>query len=252
MIDIHSHILPAIDDGSKSIEMSIDMIKRSYEEGTRDIIATPHFRRGCFDTPYNEVKDIVKYFNGLLKEEGLDIDIHYGQEVYYSDRIIDDLEEGLIGTINGGRYLLIEFPMRKIPSEALDYIYELRIRGIIPIIAHPERYSEVIRNPEVLNDFIEEGCLFQLNAGSIRGDFGKDSKKMAELLIKNGVYSFVGSDAHNNSFRRTGIKEECKEVFKRNIALRKIFMENSIKLLNNEEIEFTGNLIKKKRGLFFR
>lgn len=75
---------------------------------------------------------------------------------------------------------------------------------------------------------------------------------MAELLIKNGVYSFVGSDAHNNSFRRTGIKEECKEVFKKNIALRKIFMENSIKLLNNEEIEFTGNLIKKKRGLFFR
>ena len=104
----------------------------------------------------------------------------------------------------------------------------------------------------MLNDFIEEGCLFQLNAGSIRGDFGKDSKRMAELLIKNGVYSFVGSDAHNNSFRRTGIKEECKEVFKRNIDLRKIFMENSIKLLNNEEIEFTGNLIKKKRGLFFR
>ena len=140
----------------------------------------------------------------------------------------------------------------RLQSWEVQYIYELRIRGIIPIIAHPERYSEVIRNPEVLNDFIEEGCLFQLNAGSIRGDFGKDSKKTAELLVKNGVYSFVGSDAHNNSFRRTGIKEECKEVFKRNIDLRKIFMENSIKLLNNEEIEFTGNLIKKKRGLFFR
>lgn len=120
MIDIHSHILPGIDDGSKSIKMSLDMIKNSYEEGTRDIVATPHFRRGCFETPSNEVKDIVKYFNGLLKEEGLDITIHYGQEVYYSDRIIEDLENGLIGTINGGRYLLIEFPMRKIPSEAID------------------------------------------------------------------------------------------------------------------------------------
>ena len=252
IVDIHSHILPGIDDGSKSIKMSIDMIKRSYEEGTRDIIATPHFRRGCFDTPYNEVKDIVKYFNSLIKEEGLDIRIHYGQEVYYSDKMIEDLEKGFIGTINGGRYLLLEFPMRKIPSEAIDYIYELSIRGIIPIIAHPERYSDVIRKPEVLNDFIEEGCLFQLNAGSIRGDFGKDSKRVAEALIKNGVYSFIGSDAHNDRSRRTGIREECKEVFKSNIALRKIFMENSIKLLNNDEIEFTGNLIRKKRGLFFR
>lgn len=252
MVDIHSHILPGLDDGSKSINMSIDMIKNSYKEGTRDIIATPHFRRGCFETPYNEVKDIVKYFNGLLKEEGLDITIHYGQEVYYSDKMIDDLEEGIIGTINGGRYLLLEFPMRKIPSEAIDYIYELRIRGIIPIIAHPERYSEVIRKPEVLNPFIEEGCLFQLNAGSIRGDFGKDAKKSAETLIKNGIYAFIGSDAHNDSSRKTGIKREYEEVFKKNRALEDIFLENSKRLLNNEEIEFQGNIIKKKRGLFFR
>ncbi|MGG7078805.1 tyrosine-protein phosphatase [Clostridium sardiniense] len=252
MIDIHSHILPGIDDGPKKLEMSLDMIRRSYEEGTRDIVATPHFRRGCFDTPYSEVKKIVSYFNELVKGEELDINIHYGQEVYYSDRIIEDLEEDLIGTINGGQYMLVEFPMRKIPSEAVDYMYELRLRGITPIIAHPERYSEVIKNAEVLNPFIEEGCLFQLNAGSIRGFFGKDVKKTAEVLIKNSVYSFIGSDAHNNSSRNTGIKEEYKEVLKKNKDLEDIFLESSKRILNNEDIKFEGKMIKKKKGLFFR
>lgn len=252
MIDIHSHILPGIDDGPKKIEMSLDMIRRSYEEGTIDIVATPHFRRGCFETPYEEVKKITKYFNELLKAEDLDINIHYGQEVYYSDRIIQDLEEGLIGTINGGRYMLVEFPMRKIPSEAIDYMYELKLRGITPIIAHPERYIEIIKKPETLNPFIEEGCLFQLNAGSIRGDFGKDVKKTAEILIKNNIYGFIGSDAHNNSSRNTGIKEEYQEVFKKNKDLEHIFLENSNKLLNDEEIEFEGKIIKKKKRFFFR
>ncbi|GAA0070287.1 exopolysaccharide biosynthesis protein [Clostridium sardiniense] len=252
MIDIHSHILPGIDDGPKKLEMSLDMIRKSHEEGTKNIVATPHFRRGCFETPYSEVKKVVKYFNDLVKDEGLDINIHYGQEVYYSDRIVEDLEEGLIGTINDGIYMLVEFPMRRIPSEAVDYMYELKLRGITPIIAHPERYLEVIKKPEIINPFIEEGCLFQLNAGSIRGFFGKDVKKTAETLIKNNVYSFIGSDAHNNSSRNTGIKEEYQEVFKKNKDLENIFLDNSNKLLDNEEIQFKGKMIKKKKGFFFR
>lgn len=252
MVDIHSHILPGIDDGPKKLEMSLDMIRRSYEEGTKDIVATPHFRRGCFETPYNEVKKIAKYFNDLVKDEGLDINIHYGQEVYYSDRIIEDLEKGLIGTINDGIYMLVEFPMRRIPSEAADYMYELKLRGITPIIAHPERYSDVIKKPETLNIFIEEGCLFQLNAGSIRGFFGKDVKKTAETLIKNNVYSFIGSDGHNNRSRNTGIKEEYQEVFKKNKNLEDIFFESYNRLLKNEEIHFEGKMIKKKKGFFFR
>lgn len=252
MIDIHSHILPGIDDGSKKISITLDMIKRASLDGTTDIVATPHYRKGYFYVPYKEVKEIATNINKLVKEEGIDCNIHYGQEVYYSESIIEDLENGEIGTINGGQYMLVEFPMRRIPSEATDYMYELKLRGITPIIAHPERYSEVIKNPEILNSFIEEGCLFQLNAGSIRGDFGKDVKKTAEILIKNNIYAFIGSDAHNNSNRNTGIKEECQEVFKKNKELEDIFLENFNKLLNDEEIRFEGKMIKKKKGFFFR
>ncbi|MDO5040447.1 CpsB/CapC family capsule biosynthesis tyrosine phosphatase, partial [Clostridium sp.] len=117
-------------------------------------------------------------------------------------------------------------------------------------IAHPERYSEVISNVEVLNDFIDEGCLFQLNAGSVRGDFGKDVKKTAEKLIKAGVYSFIGSDAHNNKSRNTGILEESQEVFKKNILLRSVFLENEVKLLNNEDINYEGSKLKRKKFFF--
>ena len=250
MIDIHSHILPGIDDGSKSIEMTLDMLKRAEREGLENIVATPHFRRGCFEVTYNEVKDLVSKINKLLESEGIDVKVHAGQEVYFSERIIDDFEKGIIGTINGGKYMLIEFPMRKIPKEAADYMYELKLRGVTPIIAHPERYSEVISNVEVLNQFIDEGCLFQLNAGSIRGDFGKDVKKTAEKLIKYGVYSFIGSDAHNNKSRNTGILEESQEVFKKNILLRSVFLENEVKLLNNEDMYYEGNKLKRKKFFF--
>lgn len=250
MIDIHSHILPGIDDGSKSIEMTLDMIKRAEREGIENIVATPHFRRGCFDVTYNEVKELVLKINKLLESEGIDIKVHAGQEVYFSERIIDDFEKGIIGTINDGKYMLLEFPMRKIPKEAADYMYELKLRGVTPIIAHPERYSEVISNVEVLNQFIDEGCLFQLNAGSVRGDFGKDVKKTAEKLIKYGVYAFIGSDAHNNKSRNTGIFEESQEVFKKNILLRSVFLENEVKLINNQDIYYEGSKLKNKKFFF--
>lgn len=251
MIDIHSHILPGIDDGSKSIKMTLEMLKKAEAEGIMNIVATPHFRRGCFDTPYSEITEIVKKINSFIKSEGVTINVIPGQEVYFSEKIIDDFESGVIGTINGGKYMLVEFSMRRIPKEALDYMYELKLRGITPIIAHPERYSDVIGNIEVLNQFIDEGCLLQLNAGSIRGDFGKTVKKTAEKLIKAGAYSFIGSDAHNNQNRNTGIVEELEEVFNKNILLKSVFLENEVKLINNEEIKYRGNKLKNKRFIFF-
>ena len=169
MIDIHSHILPGIDDGSKNINMTLHMIKMAVKSGTKDIVATPHFCRGYGETPYDEVKKLVKEFNKLAKGEGLDLNIHYGQEVYYSEQIIDDYKSGLIGTINDSRYMLIELPMRSFDSDTLEVIYELQVKGVIPILAHPERYRPIIEKPERINKFIKEGFLFQMNSGSIEG-----------------------------------------------------------------------------------
>lgn len=247
MIDIHSHILPGIDDGSKKISMTLDMIKRASVDGTTDIVATPHYRKGYFYVPYKEVKEIATNINKLVKSEGIDCNIHYGQEVYYSESIIEDLENGEIGTINGGKYMLVEFPMRRVPEEAIDYMYELKLRGITPIIAHPERYKDFMNDITKINEFINEGCLFQMNAGSILGEFGSEVKKCAEKLVKHRIYNFIGSDAHNDTSRKTGIFDALYSISKMDKDLEKNIRESSIRLLNNDYVEFIGNEIKKKK-----
>ena len=250
MIDIHSHILPGIDDGAKNINMTLRMIKMAEKSGTKDIVATPHFCRGYGETPYDEVKKLVEEFKKLTKREGLGINLHYGQEVYYSEEIINDYKSGLIGTINNSRYMLIELPMRSFDSETLEVIYELQVTGIIPILAHPERYRPIIEKPERINKFIKEGFLFQMNAGSIEGQFGNNVKKTAEILLANNIYNFIGSDAHNDTNRCTGIDRGIELAKKKNKINEELFRESGRRLLNNEDIEFIGEKVKEKKGIF--
>ena len=249
MIDIHSHILPGIDDGSKNINMTLQMIKIAEKSRTKDIVATPHFCRGYGETPYDEVKNLVKEFNKLAKGEGLDLNIHYGQEVYYSEQIIDDYKSGLIGTINDSRYMLIELPMRSFDSDTLEVIYELQVKGVIPILAHPERYRPIIEKPERINKFIKEGFLFQMNSGSIEGQFGNSVKKTAEILLANNIYNFIGSDAHNDTNRCTGIANGIELAKKKSKINEELFRESGRRLLNNEDIEFIGEKVKEKKGI---
>lgn len=119
--------------------------------------------------------------------------------------------EGKIGTLNDSKYMLIEFPMRKFDDNICDIIYELQVRNIIPIIAHPERYKPIIENPIYINKFINEGYLFQMNTGSIEGKFGSDVKKITEVLLENGIYNFIGSDAHDTKNRNTGLSK-CNKL----------------------------------------
>lgn len=250
MIDIHSHILPGIDDGAKNIKMTLGMIRMAEESGTTDIVATPHFCRGYGETPYNEVKNLVGEFRKLIKKEGLDINLHYGQEVYYSEEIINDYEKGLIGTINDSRYMLIELPMKNFGNQTLDVIYELQVKGIIPILAHPERYKPIIDKPEIINEFINEGFLFQMNTGSIKGQFGKKVKKTAEILLSKNIYNFIGSDGHNDSNRCTGIDKGIKLAKRYSNINEELFRESGRRLLNNEDIEFIGEKVRAKKGIF--
>lgn len=251
MIDIHSHVLPGIDDGSKDMDMTLEMLRIAEKDGTTDIVATPHYCIGYGEESYDSVKERVLSLRSQLQKENININIHFGQEVYFSNRLLDDLEEGVIGTINGGRYLLIELNMKEFERDVLDTLYELKLQGIIPIIAHPERYSYIQRHPRLINDFINEGCLFQLNAGSITGRHGEKAKESAKELLKNNIYSFIGSDGHNITTRKTEISESISNIEKINKNFRESILENSKKLLEDEEITFCGEkFAKKKKGMF--
>lgn len=251
MIDIHSHIIPKIDDGSKSTEMTLEMLKIAERENTKKIVATPHYFKGYFTTLYEDVVKHVDELRNLAKDNKINIDIYHGQEVYFFDYMVKELEEGKIGTINNSRYMLIEFPMRHFDKNIMEVLYELQIRGITPVIAHPERYRYFSEKPSGINKLIDEGYLFQMNGGSIIGNFGKDVKKNSEIFLENGIYSFIGSDAHSLDRRNPGLSKIIDTItskYDENHVCR--FNNNGMKLIDNEELSFEGERIKEKKGFF--
>lgn len=250
MVDIHSHILPGIDDGAKNIEMTLEMLRVAEKDGTKSIIVTPHYCMEFAETPYLEVKKLVCNIKKLAKSEGINIDIYPGQEVYFFEEMVNSYKEGLIGTLNSSRYMLIELPMRQYDEKFLEVIYELQILGIVPILAHPERYNFIIDNPSFINKFIDENILFQMNAGSIVGQYGKNVKKTCKTLMDNNIYSFIGSDAHNTSNRNIEMTESIELIREFGESNLNEFIDNGIKLINNEEITFGGKKIKCKKSIF--
>ncbi len=248
MVDIHSHIIPGIDDGSKNMEMTLEMLKNAEKEGTKEIVATPHYLLEYGEATIIDVKNHVKEINAILESEKIDVKVYSGQEVYFTEKIIEDYMDGNIGTLNDSRYMLIEFPMEKFDENIFDILYELQVRNIVPIIAHPERYKFFIQKPAFINHFINQGYLFQVNAGSIEGKFGETVRKTADLFLKNHIYNFIGSDAHNIKNRNTGLKDAISLL---NEGINKeIFEDSSKKMLKNEKIEFLGEKIKEKKSIF--
>lgn len=254
IVDIHSHILPGIDDGSKNIEMTLQMLRNTERDGTKEIVATPHYLLEYGESTIKEVKAFVEEINSILTKEEINVKIYSGQEVYFNDHIIRNYMEGNIGTINDSRYMLIEFPMHSFDKNIFDTLYELQVRDIVPIIAHPERYIPFREEPSLINNFIEEGYLFQMNAGSIEGKFGERIKKTANLFLENNIYNFIGSDAHNIENRNTGLKNAINllnEKGKDNGKINQlIFEESSNELLKNKSVKFIGKKIKIKKSIF--
>lgn len=247
MVDIHSHIIYGIDDGAQDENTTLEMLRIAERSGTKKIVATPHYIKGRFICEYGDVVLKVEELKKLALKNQIDIEIFAGQEVYYDDQLIYYYNDKLIGTINESRYMLIELPMIEFDlNDIIDNLYELKLKGIVPIIAHPERYKPFMKQPSLINKLIKEGYLFQMNAGSLLGKFGKEAKKLADTYYKSGIYSVIGSDAHSCNRRSTSM-EEIKEYLADDIL---IFEDNAEKILNNEEVKFNGSLIKEKRKIF--
>ena len=250
MIDIHSHILPGIDDGPKDMEMSIKMLKLAEEKGTKTMIATPHYIKSIYENHYDEVFALHQELKLAALAAGIKVEILLGQEVMLDKYSLELCKEKKLRGINGTSYLLIEFPMDKLPKDALDLIYELRLLDIKPIIAHPERYEYIYEEPVMMNDFIEEGCVFQINTGSLQGLFGKKVQNCAKLLVREGLANFIASDAHSINRRCPGIIEGIREATVIDREIEKKLSGNLELLFLNKTIEINGQKIKKKKSIF--
>lgn len=206
MIDIHNHIIQGVDDGSKNIDMSLDMARIYLKNGIKEVIATPHYiEKDSLSLDRN--KKALEILRQALKDNDLDLQVYLGNEVYISMDILKDIKEKRVATLNKSRYVLIEFPMNDIPIYTDSVIYDLLLNGYVPIIAHPERYLKVQENPNILFELIKKGALAQLNLPSLEGFYGKKVKETAKILLENKMIHFVGTDAHTNRKRSPEVRE---------------------------------------------
>lgn len=249
MIDFHSHIVPNVDDGSADITMSKNMILNSINEGTKCICASSHYIPIEFEQPKKEFFEKINELKEMFKE---DIEIVPSLEVYLTPDLVKFYDEGKIWCINEKKYMLIELPMKEFPIYTEDVFYELRLKGIIPIIAHPERNMKIAENIELLRNLIEQGALAQLNSGSILGLYGKKVKEVAEMLVEMNLIHVLGSDAHNDGKRTTNIKTAFDIVKEINSDLYKWIIENEVSIINGDDIEVLPIKKIKKNSFFSR
>ena len=177
MIDMHSHFLPQIDDGSRNVEETFQMIKEARKAGFTAIVSTSHYISDTYEFNKEERREIINAISSNLSKEDIDIKLYNGAEVYIDVDIIEKIKNETIPKINNSKYLLIELPMQTQMLSADDIIHTILSNNIVPIIAHPERYKYVQDNPNILIDYIEKGVLFQANFASIIGYYGNSAKK---------------------------------------------------------------------------
>jgi len=240
MIDIHSHIMPGIDDGASNMAEAIGMLRIASESGVHTIVATPHCNvEGLYENYYND--DYFILFQKLKLEaakEKIPIEILPGMEVYASEEVPALLKEGKIMTINGSRYILIEFGNQKDLALINFVIDELTNLGCVPIIAHPERYSYVQKSPLIAASWIKRGCLIQVNKGSILGSFGNHAKNTAIYMLRQGMVSIIASDAHGSLIRTTDMSAVYDYIwnnFSEEMAYT-LMEQNPYKVIHNLDI----------------
>ncbi len=206
MIDIHCHILPGIDDGSENMSVSLEMAYDAAASGVDIIVATPH----C-NLPFSEEKNYVSLklrdsfleFREAVKKENLPLTVLSGAEVFATPDLPQLLDKHKLLTLAGSRYLLVEFYFNENPAFMEQTFTAITERGLIPVIAHPERYEAVQHAPGLTDDWFGKGYILQLNKGSILGKLGRPAEKASLWMLDHGLVHAVASDAHGQFQRRT-------------------------------------------------
>ncbi len=197
--DIHSHIIPGVDDGSMDMEMSLAMLKVAERNHISRIILTPHNKPHTKNAPVSVLKSKVEELRKVIAENSLHIKLYLGTEIYYRDGVEELIDEGEVCTMVDTDVVLVEFS----PSDEYSYIKRALLKlqdfGYQPILAHVERYENITSKKTVrAQELAESGVLLQLNAGSVMGDFGRDAAKFCKLILKKGLADFISTDAHRD------------------------------------------------------
>jgi protein-tyrosine phosphatase len=202
MVDLHCHVLPAIDDGSESLDQSLEFCRVALADGVTTLVATPHQKPGQFDNPPQAIHLKVLELQAALREAGVAVEIVEGAEVYCAPDLLQRVRENQVTTINAaGRYLLLEFPYQQYPLRSEETVFQLKLCGITPVLAHPERIAFFTADMKRLETLVRLGCLTQVTASAILGGFGDRAKDFSFRMLQRGLVHIISSDAHDTVYR---------------------------------------------------
>ena len=242
MIDIHAHILPGMDDGAEDTHESLEMARMAVDSGVTAIVATPHCNfPGVYDNYFDKnYEETFRWIKKSLKDAGIPLKLYAGMEVFVTPDVPKLIADGKLLTINGGRYMLVEFAFDEEP----DYVDKMLARivecGVCPVIAHPERYEFIQDKPLIAQQWKDRGYLMQANKGSFIGRFGRRARHLAYRLLGGNLLSVIASDCHG-PYRRTPFLLETYEELSESYSkkqLKILFEENPMRIcLNQRPVE---------------
>lgn len=210
MIDLHCHFLPGIDDGAPTLVEGLAMAQAAADDGTVFSVMTPHINPGCYENTRTSIEQAFKTFRTALRKARIPLHIGMAAEVRLSpdiDTLLGQDEVPFLGEMDGYKILLLEFPHTHIPLGADKFVERLMKRRIRPLIAHPERNQDVMRDLSKIEPFVAMGCYLQITAGAVTGQFGRTPQLRARQLLEFDVFKILASDAHNLTGRRPGLRK---------------------------------------------
>jgi tyrosine-protein phosphatase YwqE len=196
--DMHSHLLPGIDDGSPDLTTSIELIKGFKELGYKKIITTPHVLWEIYPNTTEVILSKQEEVRKEIANAGIDIEFKAGAEYYIDDHFADQLKKKIPLLTISRNMVLVEFSMINMPLDLQEVLFEMQLQNYQPVLAHPERYTFLLRKKEVFDDLKNAGCLFQLNLLSLTDHYGETVQQMADYLLKKNYYDLAGTDLHHH------------------------------------------------------
>ena len=249
LVDIHCHILPGIDDGSKDWDTSIKLAKAAVKDGVTHAICTPHTLNGRYTNHKDDIIWLTDLYQKKLDEAKIPLTVFPGQEVRLSGDLIDALDnDDILFCDEDGTYMLLEFPSEDVPTYAQDTIFKIMQRGVTPIIVHPERNSRILKEPEILQGMLEQGCLVQITASSYTGVFGDKIEEMSRKLIAAEQGCTFASDAHDLPRRQYQLSEAYQKMsheFGQDLAQQ--WQDNARSIINGDPVQMDWQPLKRKK-----
>lgn len=233
--DLHTHILPGADDGAKNMSGALELVRMAWENGTRALFLTPHYRGAYRKNTPESLRESFETFRQAVQEVFPDMRLYLGNEIHYESEAPEKLAQGRILTLNDSEYVLLEFSEVSLRSQIITGVDEMLRCGFTPIIAHAERYSAFRSDAALVDEVLNMGALIQLNADSVMGTYGFRVKRFCHRLLKAGKAHFIASDAHDAKSRPPVLRECYLKVYRKYGAeyAAELFSENAEAVAEN-------------------